>query len=78
MALDLQLMQDSTGDDELLVSICLHHQHPGKADYQVDVLQAQLSVTACADSLATLAALAGDIAAMFATPKMCTYSLLYV
>lgn len=36
---------------------------------QVDVLQAQVRVTACADSLATVGLLAGDVAAMFTPAK---------
>lgn len=40
-----------------------------KADLQVDVLQAQAKITACADSLATFGALAGDIASLFSPVK---------
>lgn len=43
--------------------------HEDQSNLQVDVLQAQLKITACADSLATFGALAGDIAAGFMPPK---------
>ena len=67
VAFELQVMQDNTGDGELLVSYpCLPL---GLADDQVDILQAQFRVTACADSLATFGALAGDVASFASNPK---------
>jgi hypothetical protein len=65
VTLGLQVMQDLTGSAELLV----RNLDWQGADGKVDILQMQVGITACADSLATFGVLVGDIVSGMTGPK---------